>query len=256
MLPRTARLIGLGFSLVMLAACQMQGNSDSLADKPVTDANLEPTIRKAAADAEVSYNYAEAAQHYSALLEKHPEDMDLVLAVARNLRYSGSAQQAINVVGRRIAKVGPKEPLVIELGKDYLAADQLNLAMSTFQQAREIDPNNWQILSALGVTQDYQGNYKDAQATYLAGLKLSANNPVLLNNYALSLAQSGDLKTAIATLEAASAQTGATAQTRQNLALLLALNGDKDGASRLVRADLPADMAQNNISYYEGMNAP
>jgi Flp pilus assembly protein TadD len=256
MLSQPARLIGVGLSLFLLAACQTSTGSTSLSDTPVTDANLEPTIRKAAADAEASYNYAEAAQHYSSLLEKHPADMDLVLAVARNLRYSGSSQQAIDVVSRRIAKVGPKEPLLIELGKDYLAADQLNLSISTLQQAREIDPHNWQILSALGVAQDYQGNYKDAQATYQQGLKLSANNPVLLNNYALSLAQSGDLPTAIATLEAASGQTGATAQTRQNLALLLALKGDKDGASRLVRADLPPDMAQNNITYYEGMNSP
>ena len=259
MLHRSSQLLSLGFSLVMLAACQTSNSNDSLSEGAAAaasaSANLEPTVRKAAADAEASYNYAEAAQRYSTLLERHPDDQDLVLAVARNLRYSGSPQQAIDVVNRRIAKVGAKEPLLIELGKDYLAADQLNLAISALEQARDADPNNWQVFSALGVAQDYQGNYKDAQATYLSGLKLSANNPVLLNNYALSLAQSGDLTNAIAMLQTASTQTMSTAQTRQNLALLLALKGDKDGASRLVRADLPPDMAQNNITYYEGMDA-
>jgi Flp pilus assembly protein TadD len=247
----------------LLTACQNASKDRAPFDSPDTntsasntsDPNLETTLRKAAADAEATYNYSEAAQHYAVLLEKHPDDQDIILAVARNLRYSGSPQQAVVVISKQISKVGAKEPLLVELGKDYLASDQLNLAIPALQQARDADPSNWQILSALGVAQDYQGNYKDAQAIYLSGLKLSANNPIPLNNYALSLAQSGQLEAAVTVLQTATGQPSSTAQTRQNLALLLALKGDTDSAARLIRSDLPPDMAQNNITYYQGMTA-
>lgn len=261
MSAKSTRFLGLGLSLLTLTACASLTGGDNArvtasALAQPSDPNIEPTIRKAAADAEATYNYSEAAQHYATLLERHPDDQDIVLAVARNLRYSGSPQQAASVVTKSIAKVGPKEPLLIEVGKDYLASDQLNLAIAALQQARTADPSNWQILSALGVAQDYQGNYKDAQATYQDGLKASPNNPVLLNNYALSLAQSGNLDNAVAALQTAISQPSASAQTRQNLALMLALKGDKEGAARLIRSDLPPDMAQNNISYYDGMTSP
>jgi len=245
-------------SLALVSACQSVDSDGPIvapSAKPVNDPTLDATLRKAAADAEASYNYSEAAQHYATLLQKTPNDPDLILATARNLRYSGAPQKSIEVVNRLIATVGPQEPLLIELGKDYLAADQLNLAASVLTQARSTDPSSWQILSALAVVQDYQGNYKDAQETYEAGLKIAPNNPTLLNNYALSLAQSGQLDSAITALQNAIGQPNASAQTRQNLALMLALKGDKEGASRLIRSDLPPDMAENNISYYQGMDS-
>lgn len=254
---KALRLPILGLSVLLLSACQNGGDDTKVAAADTSssaDPVLETTVRKAATDAEEGYRYGEAAQHYATLLSKHPDNQDLVLAVARNLRYSGSPQRAIQVVNQSISKLGPKEPFLIELGKDYLASDQLSVAITVLQQARDADPNNWEVLSALGVAQDYQGNYRDAQATYESGLKLSANNPSLLNNYALSLAQSGDLDAAITALQTAIAQPNVTVQTRQNLALMLALKGDKAGASRLVQADLPPDIAKNNISYYEGMN--
>ena len=211
------------------------------------------TVRQEAAQAEATYNYGEAAQHYATLLAKHPGDQDLTLATARNLRCAGSPQQAIAIVYDRLQAGGAKEPLLMELGRDYLAADQLKLADSTLQQAYALDPHNWQILSVWGVTMDYQENYAAAQEKYKQGLALSPDNPVLLNNYALSLAQSGKLDEAITLLQNAVAQPKSSVQNRQNLAMLLALKGDNDGAARLIQADLPSAMAQNNITYYNGL---
>lgn len=217
--------------------------------------NLDSTVRAAAANAEATYKYAEAAKQYANLLQKYPDDQDLIMAVARNLRYSGDPQQAAGLINTRITKVGPQEALLLELGKDYLAADQLNLAIPCLKQAREMDPKNWQILSTLGVALDYQGNYADAEQVYQDGLKLDPNNPTLLNNYALSLAQSGQLDKAIETLQTAINQPTAAAQSRQNMAFLLVMKGDREGAERLIRSDLPNGMAQNNIDYYRSLGA-
>ncbi|MET1029202.1 MAG: pilus assembly protein TadD [Dongiaceae bacterium] len=228
----------------------------STAEKASVVPDLEPTIRQAALDAEASYKYGEAAGHYATLLERHPDDETIVLAVARNLRFAGSAQQAAQVINARITKAGIKVPLLIELGKDYLAADQLNLAIPALEQVKGMAASDWEIYSALGVALDYQGEYQQAQQTYQAGLELSADNPELLNNYALSLAQSKQLNQAVTMLQKAIDQPAATAQMRQNLAMLLALKGDEDGAARLVRTDLPDDMAKNNIGYYQGFATP
>jgi Flp pilus assembly protein TadD len=225
------------------------------APKDATVPNLDATLRQAAADAEAGYKYGEAANHYTTLLQRYPDDETILLALARNFRFAGSPQQAIQVVNARITKVGVKPALLVELGKDYLAADQLNLAIPALSQAKELTPGDWEIYSALGVAYDYQGQYAQAQEAYQAGLKLAPANPDLLNNYALSLAQSGQLDTAISTLQQAVNQPSASAQMRQNLALLLAFKGDKDGATRLIRMDLPDDMARNNINYYQGLGS-
>jgi len=229
------------------------GNSPEKSSAPAP--NLDSTVRAAAANAEATYRYADAAKYYANLLQKYPDDQDLIMAVARNMRYAGQPQQAAELLNTRIAKVGAQEALLLELGKDYLAADQLNLAVPCLKQAREMDPNNWQILSALGVAFDYQGDYASAAQAYEDGLKLAPNNPTLLNNYALSLAQAGQLDKAIETLQTAINQPSAMAETRQNLALLLVMKGDGTGAERLIRSDLPDAMAQNNIDYYHIMGA-
>ncbi len=222
----------------------------------IKEGDVEPTVRKAAEAAEASFNYSEAAQHYAVLLQKHPDDKDLLIAVARNLRFSGAPQQAAAVINGVLPKLGAEAhpTLTLELGKDYLAADQLNLAIPALEHARQQNPGDWQAYSALGVAFDMQGDYKRAQEIYQAGLKIAPNDPNLLNNYALSLAQAGQLDAAIAALQTAMNQPTAMAQTRQNMALLLAFKGDQDGAARLIRNDLPPEMAQNNIEYYRGFS--
>jgi len=229
--------------------------SSSQEKNPASTPNLDSTVRAAAANAEATYRYADAAKYYANLLQKYPNDQDLILAVARNMRYGGEPQQAAELINTRIAKAGAQEALLLELGKDYLAADQLNLAIPCLKQARDMDPNNWQILSTLGVALDYQGDFAGAAQIYEDGLKLSPNNPILLNNYALSLAQAGQLDKAIETLQTAINQPSAMAETRQNLAFLLVMKGDRDGAERLIRSDLPDAMAQNNIDYYRTLGA-
>ncbi|MDY0883299.1 tetratricopeptide repeat protein [Dongia soli] len=250
---------------ILLAGCSTVKSftSQDIADSaPIADAakepavpNLDVTLRQAAADAEAGYKYSEAANHYTTLLQRYPDDETILLALARNFRFAGSPQQAIQVVNARITKVGVKPPLLVELGKDYLAADQLNLAIPALNQAKGLTRDDWGIYSALGVAYDYQGQYALAQEAYQAGLKLAPANSDLLNNYALSLAQSGQLDMAISTLQQAVNQPSASPQMRQNLALLLAFKGDKDGATRLIRMDLPDDMARNNINYYQGLGS-
>jgi len=252
-------LAGISLALSMslaLGGCANSAQNGQLDGPPGNQAqakNLQPTIRQAAVDAEASYNYKEAADHYAALLAKSPDDLDLTLALARNLRFAGAPQQAIGLLNQTMGKQGRKTPLLLELGKAYLASDQLNLAVSTLIEARIADTANWNIASTLGIAYDYQERHKEAQAAYNDALTIFPNNPVVLNNLALSLAQSGALDEAIATMQRAVDLPTAKAQQRQNLALLLALKGDADSAERLARSDLPPDMAENNAAYFHSL---
>lgn len=235
---------------VLAAGCTTVGGPPPQ-EKKVVD--VEPTIRQAALLAEHSGNYGEAAQHYANLRNRHPDDKALMMSLARNLRFSGNAQQAIGVLNSSGASTSNDAIVLLELGKAYLAADQLNLAKPTLEKAKISAPLNWEILSALGVVYDYEGKYDLAQEQYDAALFLAPDNATILNNKALSLAQKGDLDAAVATMEMAIDSPQAGAQTRQNLALLMALKGDAQAAERLARKDLPPTMADANIEYYRSI---
>jgi Flp pilus assembly protein TadD len=249
----TTRLLGSVAVSLALSGCAMTADT---APKPAEKANVEPALRQAAMMSERNASYGEAAQHYAALHAKYPQDKAITLALARNLRFAGNPQQAIAVINRSAATQSPDALTLLELGKDYLAADQLNLAKPTLERAKAAAPLNWEILSSLGVVYDYEGQYGQAQEQYDAALFLDPENPTVLNNKALSLAQQGRLDEAVKTMKVATDQPSASAQARQNLALLMALKGDAEAAERLARKDLPPAVAEANIEYYRSIAKP
>jgi len=253
----TTRLLGsVALTLAVSGCVTTTPPVQQPAQKAPDPALIEPTLRQAAMLAERNASYGEAAQHYAGLHAKHPEDKTITLALARNLRFSGNPQKAIAVINSSAAAQSPDALMLLELGKDYLDADQLNLAKPTLERAKAAAPLNWEILSSLGVVYDYDGNYQQAQQQYDAALFLDPENPTILNNKALSLAQQGQLDEAVKTMKLATDQPSASAQARQNLALLMALKGDADAAERLARKDLPPAVAEANIEYYRALAKP
>ncbi|HEY3148810.1 MAG TPA: tetratricopeptide repeat protein [Dongiaceae bacterium] len=253
MVRSTTRLLGTVALCFAASGCALF--ADTTVKEPKT-ADVEPTLRQGAMISERNASYAEAAQQYAALHSKHPEDKTITLALARNLRFAGKPQSAIVVLNSAGGTQAPDAMTLLELGKDYLAADQLNLAKPTLERARAAAPLNWEVLSSLGVVYDYDGEYQMAQQQYDAALFLDPENPTILNNKALSLAQEGKLDAAVDTMQLAINQPSASAQTRQNLALLMALKGDADAAERLARKDLPPAVAEANIEYYRSLAKP
>ncbi|MBI2254462.1 MAG: tetratricopeptide repeat protein [Proteobacteria bacterium] len=252
-----ARCVVLAATLVCLGACEgLPGSAKATQDAnnapaaAVKPSEVDPQLKLAAIQAEAQNNYLEAAQHYQSLLSRDPDNLELAIGLARNLRFAGSTPQDIDILNQLIAKRGRTPQLLTELGKSYVSSDQMNLAVPTLQEATSLEGATWDSFSTLGVAFDYQGQYDRAREEYAQALMLSPRNPDVLNNLALSQAQSGDLDGAIETLGQATDQASATPQIRQNLALLLALKGDTASAERLARKDLPKDMADLNADYY------
>jgi Flp pilus assembly protein TadD len=143
----------------------------------------------------------------------------------------------------------------VELGKDYLAADRVPLALRILEQAQSVAATYWDLHATMAVALDTLGRNQEAQAAYGRALELSPDNPAVLNNLGLSQALSGRLDEGIATLTHAGDLPTASAQIRQNLALLLALKGDAAQAEKLTRNDLPPDLARSNIEIMRAIAA-
>jgi Flp pilus assembly protein TadD len=245
-----ARLAALALA-AMLSACAgapgEQGGSIAQA--------VEPSLRAAAANAEANHDYKGAAQHWGTLYQRRPDDRDVAINLARSLRAGGQPQQAADLMQAQLLRQ-PNDPLLLmELGKDYLAADRIGLAVKALEQASSLAPTAWEAHSALGVAQDTLGRPAAAAASYGRALELSPGNAAVLNNLGLSLALAGHLDEGIATLRRALELPAAGTQVSQNLAMLLALKGDAAQAERLARRDLPPDMARNNADILKAVAA-
>jgi Flp pilus assembly protein TadD len=241
MTARLRTLAFLGAALAGLAGCADSRESE-------VETAIASTLRETAATAERGYDHAAAAAHYRRLHEREPKDTTTLVGLARNLRVSGSPKEAIRVLKDNIEKLGEKGELLLELGKAQLAASLLHDARESLVRAQAALPENWQAYAAMGVLYDRLDDHENATAEYRKALKLSPNNLSVLNNMALSLAQAGKLDEGISILEKAAHGERSTMQIRQNLALLFGLKGQFELAERLLREDLPPEMAVENMS--------
>jgi Flp pilus assembly protein TadD len=249
-MPR--RLIALPLAL-WLSACAATGGGGT-GDGALSSA-VEPSLRAAAQFAEANRDYRGAIQHLTTLFRHRPDDPAVGIALARNLRYSAQGQTAADLMQDQAARLGRDAPTLLELGKDYLAADRASLAIKQLEEARTRSPGNWEIHSTLGVAYDSQGRAAEAQAAYARALDITPDNAAVLNNLALSQAMAGQLDAGLTTMTRAADLPAAGPQIRQNLALLLALKGDGAQAERMARRDLPPDQADANIATLRALAA-
>lgn len=243
MKPVLKRLAAFGFLIVTATACA--GGAGS------TDGGLTETLYQAAFEAERNTDYAAAANHYLKLLEKKPDDKAVLLGLARNLRYAGSAGDAARVLEQRRSLYSADPAFVIELGKAKLADGKTRAAIGYFREARKLDPKNWAVLSALGIAYDMAQDFEAAERSYRKALALSPDNFVVMNNLAFSLAQTGRLDEAIDILAKASVAARKSPQIRQNLALLYGIKGDFKKAEALARMDLDTESVRYNLSFFQ-----
>ncbi|CAA7613150.1 Flp pilus assembly protein TadD [Candidatus Terasakiella magnetica] len=242
-------LVVLGLAVITLAGCaEVPGGAERN-----TASVVDPSLRAAAAAAEANRDYKGAVQHFGTLYQRRGDDREIGVALARNLRYGGQPQAGADIMQAQLSRFPHDADLLIELGKDYLAADRMSLAQKALEEGRTLAPDRWDGHAALGVVLDTQGRGAEAEAAYLRALELSPDNPVVLNNLGLSQALAGKLDLALATLTRAADLPAANAQIRQNMALLLALKGDAAQAEKLARRDLTAEQAKGNVEILKAL---
>lgn len=231
-----------GTALVLLGCA---GGAEQKASRSRAISNA---LAEAALGAQRQFEYKSAARHYRRLYNRRPEDIQALLGMARNLRYSNAVKEAIVVIREGMKIHGEKPELLLEMGKAQLANSSISAARETLEKVRQLDPENWEAHSTIAIALDRSDRLLEAQEHYRKALKLSPGNVSVRNNLALSLAQSGDLEQGISILEKLAGSPDSTVQVRQNLALLYGLKGEMAKAEKLIREDLPPDLAAENIT--------
>jgi Flp pilus assembly protein TadD len=84
------------------------------------------------------------------------------------------------------------------LGQVQSALGKPTAAVSSYQRATVLAPNNAQLYAPLGAAYEAQGNWQQAQTTYRKGLAIQPDNALAANNLAyLMLEHGGDINVAL-----------------------------------------------------------
>jgi len=184
-----------------------------------------------------------------------PRDAEAGLKLSAALRALGQYDQAAQAA-RQIAQLYPDNvDALLETARARIEGGQAFYALEPLKQAVILAPRDWRALSLQGVAYEQIDLADDALAAYERALSLSPNNPAVLSNEAMFHLARGEAFRAEDLLRRAVAQPGATVQIRQNLALVLGVEGKLSEAERLVRMDLPPELANNNIAYLRALAA-
>ena len=188
-------------------------------------------------------------------VEVAPQDVEAHLGMARTLRELRRFEEAVQSAQTVLIIDPANTEAMLELGRAHIDRGQAFYAIAPLEQARGLQPDDWRIVSTLGVAYEQVSRFEEARAAWTAALALSPENPAVLTNLALSHAAAGDATQAEALLRRAVAQPGATIQMRQNLALVLGLQGRIAEAEQIIRRDLPPELAERNLEWLRRASA-
>jgi Flp pilus assembly protein TadD len=183
-----------------------------------------------------------------------PSDADAGTHLAAALRASERYEEAADAAGRVLALNAAYAPAKLELARANISANRGFYAIKPLQEVAALDPRDAKPWVLLGVAYEQNEQPDLAQQAYERALKLAPDSPSALSNYALFRATHGEPQAAETLLRKAVTEPGAGAPERQNLALVLGLQGKIGEAERLIRQDLPPEIADRNLAYLRGLS--
>ncbi len=142
-------------------------------------------------------SYGAAVEHFREAHDQTPEDLNALLGLSRNLRYSGQANEAVIVLDKSRHTFGGDATYLAELGKANLVAGKADDARDALNRSLQQGGRDWQTFSALGVANDLKQSYPQAREAYDQALRMCPDSAPILNNKALSVAATGDIDEAI-----------------------------------------------------------
>lgn len=211
---------------------------------------IDGALMDGARSAEANGEHAVAAGQYQKLYTKNQKSRDVVLGLARNLRYLGRTQEAEGVIAGSDQYKAEDPVFILEYAKIEISRGEAAKALGHLTKLRGLDPLNWDVYSTLGIAYDMTESFADARQAYEKGLELAPSSPALVNNMALSIALSGNLDEAIQIMEDASLIVRRNEQVRQNLALLYGLKGDERKSRTISGISLDEESIRNNLEVY------
>ena len=218
--------------------------------------SLDRSLYQAAQNFQQMRDYTTSVKYFRKLYQRDAKVVKVIVGLSCGLRQLKKSLEAQAIILRALKDAPKNVDLRTEMGKVQLALGEPLKSIETLSRVdAKIKDARWDIKAALAVAYDRIGMYDQAERRYRQALNLSPENPIIMNNFSLSLAQAGKLPEALKILERAAALPEATPRMRQNLALLHAMKGDLPTAETYVRRDMPPDIADQNMAYYQILQA-
>jgi Flp pilus assembly protein TadD len=196
---QTIKNLTMGAALLCLVACQTVPSEYSNGDpvKPLTtQERIQSAMRDAAIETQKGRVVAGALKVSEAAYKAAPNNGELALNYAHDLRLAGLGEQAQMVL--RPFAINPKksnEDILVEYAKVKLQDGDFEGAQIYAQEAMMLNPKSAQAHHVLGIAVDAQGHHQASENHYRNSLNLLVDNDPLRaaiqNNLALSLAAQG-----------------------------------------------------------------
>lgn len=215
---------------------------------------VEDALTESAHAAEAQGDFKQAAQFYTQVLGKNPDNKEAMLALGDSYRRDGQTDKALQVYDGLLAKdegnLGAKEGKGLAL----IASGDFDTPAVLFEEIMKADPTRWKTLNALGILFTTRNMQPEAQQYFTEALKFHKDNPSILNNLGLSQALDRKFDDSIATLgkSSALAATGSLERKRidLNLALVYAIAGRLEDARTTAEPYLSGAALDNNLGLY------
>jgi len=215
---------------------------------------MQDSLTESAKAAEKQGNYKQAIMLYQQVLEKKPDDKDIILALADDYRRSGQYDQAIAVYDNLLAKDPASLDAKEGKGLALISKGDFDTPTALFEEVMKADPKRWKTLNGLGILFATRNLNNEAQTYFEEALKFNPDSPSVLNNAGLSQALGGRYDTALASLTraAALAPAGSAELKRINLntAAVYAISGKLDEAKAIAEKYYSGAALNNNMGMY------
>ncbi len=239
--------VGVFLSATLLIGCATLGGAPS--------GDISESLHQSASASEAAGDYISAADHFKKIHDRRPQDRTALLGLSRNLRYTGNAKMALEILEAASKDFKDDGVFLTELGKVYITTSNAEAAIKTLKAAIAEDGRNWEAYTTLGIGNDLLQAYPEAWEAYQKALEISPSNPAVLNNMALSAALDGRIELAISTLEEAPIAVRRSPQVRQNLAFFYGIKGNLKKAEALAKMDLDEKSVRNNLNFFSRFHA-
>ncbi len=229
---------------VTLSACKSISTSlrgdDKLATASIDQPAGTPSFKK--------------TEELGAAWEKDKANAKIGFAYADNLQRLGQMPTAAGILKTVADSNMGNAAIQAEAGKRLLGVGAAPDAIAVLERAVQLNPADWQSLSALGSAYDQTTQHAEAREKYKAALALKPDAIGVHNNLAMSYALQGQLPEAEKMLrELMNGAGSSNAKVRQNLALVVGLQGRFDEARSIASKDLPPDEVDANLAYLQQM---
>lgn len=239
--------------MIALGACSYSSASNlpPVAEQQVTQASVQKSGGlKAIAD-----DLAASGQHEAAIpLYRHlgarTGDKTVLTALANSLSARGAHQEALKVLGTLAARGQLDTFGWYTYGKTHLALGQFEDALTAFDNAAALDPNNSKARSGRGIALAALGRTHDAMTAFSGVL-----DPAGLSNRALVLAMTGQPDAAVNILKPLVKAGLLGPQGRQNLAMAYLLAGHEAEAFKMARVDLDPVTINDTFTFYRSLSS-